>query len=226
MHKQLEDYLQRLEAALAPLPSQARAEEVREIEAHLRILIEGNRERGVGEDEAVALSLRQFGDAETVGRDLRRQWNKKSEHPARMVLAMGGAFVCYRVCGTLSRMAVWAIDNHLSQWPNQPVSPHQPFWWLSMKEMPVIVIAVSLWFMLALPLLSGWVAGVLAPKRALSAVGTLYLSLILCYWFEPFWFNAPLGLAAVSLHTWPMASAGASLQARWARREMLKRAVR
>ncbi len=65
----LYNYMAQIERELRDLPSQARAEEMREIEAHLRTMIEARGD--------VAAVLTQFGAPRKVGRDLRRAWERK-----------------------------------------------------------------------------------------------------------------------------------------------------
>ena len=65
----IESYLAQIAHELRDLPSQARAEELREIESHLRAMIEARGD--------VAAVLAQFGKPRRVGRDLRRAWERK-----------------------------------------------------------------------------------------------------------------------------------------------------
>ena len=65
----LESYLAQIARELRDLPSQARADELREIESHLRAMIEARGD--------VAAVLAQFGKPRKVGRDLRRAWERK-----------------------------------------------------------------------------------------------------------------------------------------------------
>ena len=78
----LESYMAQIERELRDLPASARADEMREIEAHLRAMIEASGD--------VAAVLAQFGAPRKVGRDLRRAWERKqSESWWRLPLAIG-----------------------------------------------------------------------------------------------------------------------------------------
>ena len=86
----LEIYMAQIADELRDLPSQARDEELREIEAHLRAMIETRGD--------VAGVLAQFGQPRKVGRDLRKSWERKQpEAWWRAVLApvFGLAFSVY-----------------------------------------------------------------------------------------------------------------------------------
>ena len=65
----LELYLSQIEHELRALPPQARADELREIEAHLCAMLETRGD--------VAAVLAQFGKPRKVGRELRRAWERK-----------------------------------------------------------------------------------------------------------------------------------------------------
>lgn len=79
MHKQLEDYLSKIEKQLAALPAQQREDELREMRSHLEMMIEENVARGYDADQAVAKALEQFGAAKKVGRDLKNAPNSKTK---------------------------------------------------------------------------------------------------------------------------------------------------
>ena len=85
----LEIYLVQIARELRDLPSQARADELREIEAHLRAMIEARSD--------VAGVLAQFGKPRKVGRDLRRAWERKQPESwinGAMAFVIGYLFMC------------------------------------------------------------------------------------------------------------------------------------
>ena len=85
----LEHYLSQIAHELRALPPQARADEMREIEAHLRALIEARGD--------VAAVLAQFGSPRKVGRDLRRAWERKQPEGwinGALAFVIGYLFVC------------------------------------------------------------------------------------------------------------------------------------
>ena len=74
----LDTYLAQIGRELRQLPAQARADELREIEAHLRALVLASRQlEDIGEAEATAAALKQFGVPRRVGRNLRRAWERR-----------------------------------------------------------------------------------------------------------------------------------------------------
>ena len=74
----LETYLSQIAHELRDLPAQARADELREIESHLRALVLASQQiEDVSEAEATETALRQFGSPKGVGRKLRRAWERR-----------------------------------------------------------------------------------------------------------------------------------------------------
>jgi hypothetical protein len=71
MPEPLAPYLNRLRAELAELPARRRDDEVREVAAHLRDLIEELQAQGMDQHAAVAGATERFGSAEYIGRQLR-----------------------------------------------------------------------------------------------------------------------------------------------------------
>ncbi len=65
------DYLAQIAHELRHLPTSARADELREIESHLRAMITAR------DDNSTVEALVQFGKPRQVGRDLRRAWERK-----------------------------------------------------------------------------------------------------------------------------------------------------
>ena len=74
----LDEYLGQIARQLRDLPAAARADELREIEVHLRALVlAGQQIEDISEAEATTAALRQFGAPTQVGRKLRRAWERK-----------------------------------------------------------------------------------------------------------------------------------------------------
>lgn len=69
---QVTAFLDKVNANLWRLPAEQRDEELRELRQHLELLVEAQRARGLGEAAAVDAALRQFGQAEQIGRRLQR----------------------------------------------------------------------------------------------------------------------------------------------------------
>ena len=78
----VERYLAAIEARLLHLPATQRNEELHELRQHLDALIQGNRTRGMTDDDAVAAALRQFGQVESLGRQL--QQSTQSQQRSRL----------------------------------------------------------------------------------------------------------------------------------------------
>lgn len=79
-----------IERELRDLPTQARADEMREIESHLRAMIEARGD--------VAGVMAQFGKPRKVGRDLRRAWERKQPE-SWINSALAFVIVCLFVSG-------------------------------------------------------------------------------------------------------------------------------
>lgn len=74
----LDEYLSQIARELRALPAPAPADELREIEAHLRALVEAAQQlEDISQAEATAAALKQFGVPRKVGRNLRRAWQRK-----------------------------------------------------------------------------------------------------------------------------------------------------
>ena len=123
----LDDYLNQIERELRALPEQARADELREIEAHLRALVEaGQQLEDVGEAEATAAALKQFGLPRRVGRNLRKAWERNQPEAwwraviapvAGLIFYIISTFVFWSPVFLLSKsqsqifMAIWGIQS-------------------------------------------------------------------------------------------------------------------
>ena len=70
MYNRLEPYLAQVEARLKHLPGERRAEEIQEMRQHMEALVTAHQELGLSEEEAIVATLRQFGSARTVSREL------------------------------------------------------------------------------------------------------------------------------------------------------------
>ena len=78
----IENYLAQIARELRDLPASARAEEMREIEAHLDALVQaGQQLEEISQTEATTTALRQFGAPRQIGKNLRRAWERKQSEP-------------------------------------------------------------------------------------------------------------------------------------------------
>ena len=97
----LETYLSQIAHELRDLPAQARADELREIESHLRALVLASQQiEDVSHVLATNIALQQFGPPRKVGRNLRRAWERKQPEAwwrAVVALSLG--------------LAMWTVFN-------------------------------------------------------------------------------------------------------------------
>lgn len=165
----LENYLAQIERELRALPSQARADEMREIEAHLRTMIEARGD--------VAGVLAQFGKPRKVGRDLRRAWERKQpEAWWRAILALI-AGVAVQAFATILLVAVVQISSEYS-WDTK--------FQVAFSPSIAVFIGVSLMILYysAVPFASGLAMGAVSPKRSKWIIGLYFVSLLAIVLFE------------------------------------------
>ena len=95
MNEDVEMYLMQIARQLRGLPTRQRESELREIESHLRAMIEAREVGGVLYSEAVSASLQQFGSPQRVGRELTRTWRQhQPESLGRNLVAALTAVAC------------------------------------------------------------------------------------------------------------------------------------
>lgn len=148
----LDDYLQQVRMQLKGLPPVAREGELREVEGHLLAMIESRQACGASYHSAVGESIQQFGNARRVGRDLVRAWRgRQPESVVRPFLAFSVALVIQLVVAN----AAMAFANFL--WFKSAAD--------AVSHLPLLIV---------LPLVSGLVATVIAPRRGLGAAIMAY----------------------------------------------------
>ena len=91
MHTLLETYLTEIATHLSALPPKQRAEELREVRAHLLSAVEAYQKLGETEREAVESALRQFGPPPQVGSGLVKAWRHGRGGWQDVLLASGCA---------------------------------------------------------------------------------------------------------------------------------------
>ena len=172
----LENYLSQIEWELRDLPSQARADELREIEAHLQTMIEAC--------DDVAGVLAQFGKPRRIGRDLRRAWERKQpESWWRVVLAIIVGFATQTVLGLFlgSLIAIgsyFSLDTKLAS-----ISP-------AFSSYYFVVFLVFL--LSAIPsIVTGFSVGAVSPKRGVWITCLYHVSLIVMLLLQSFQFGFP-----------------------------------
>ena len=145
----LETYLARIAHELRDLPSQARADEMREIEAHLRALVLASQQlENLSQAQATEVGLRQFGSPRAIGRKLRKAWERKQpEAWWRAVVAPIAGMMSF----LLSALVYNRILDSLGDIVNRDWSTPMYF-------------CFSL-FVLVMFFFPGFTAGVVSPKR-------------------------------------------------------------
>ena len=76
---QINAYLSQVSRRLACLPPDEREQELAEVQQHVSDIAEANIELGMQREEAVAASLRQFGNPAYIGKQLARSWRRGVE---------------------------------------------------------------------------------------------------------------------------------------------------
>lgn len=172
----LESYLSQIERELRDLPSQARADEMREIESHLRAMIEA---RG---DGSIAEALRQFGKPRKVGRDLCKAWERKQpESWINSALALVAG--CLFVSGDTLGGRFFSFSTYLQYFFAGNFGYHD-------KTLATYFLVEVL-----LSLIVGATIGFLSPKRSRIIIALSFLLLMLSNFFPDiafgFWFRFP-----------------------------------
>ena len=159
----LESYLAQIERELRDLPANARADEMREIEAHLSALVlAGQQLENLSHAQATAVALKQFGAPRIIGRKLRKAWERKQpEAWWRAVLAP---------VVSLTFLAVTMVTFDVFSNSLFDVDTISPFW--SILSGGFMILGLLLQFFG-----TGFLAGLISPKRGigLAFIYCLYL---------------------------------------------------
>jgi len=154
MHRLLETYLSEVSAHLGALPPKRRAEELREMRAHLENAIVVSHELGRSEAEAAANAVAQFGTARDLGENLVWAWKRGRKKDGHSFLG-AAAVTTLMVCLGSFLMDQGLIYSHLPAWFNRRCAEH-----------PEYVSSLVRGTFLATFGLAGLVAGGLFPKQA------------------------------------------------------------
>lgn len=159
MHNLLETYLSEVAAHLGALPAKQRAEELREMRAHLLNAVIVNRELGQSEDEAVQSAVAQFGTPPDLGENIVWAWRRGETRSKR---SFWGAVVSTPLM-LLSLMLVMShLPNFSIPWLDRYCIEHK-------GSAEIIGMALSRGMFLTVFMLAGAVVGCLSPKRAVRA---------------------------------------------------------
>lgn len=150
MGRQFDEYMRAIEARLRSLPPADRAAELLEVRQHLEALAQAQQDAGMGEEDAWRAALCQFGDAAAVGRSLRREWGRRNRGAEWRLIAGATASVLLGIfaVGFLQWVALRVLTgSHATTW---------------------VIAALSF----AGPVLVGLMTGTLVPRKAIHAVLT------------------------------------------------------
>jgi len=201
MHEQLEDYLSKIEKQLAALPAEQREEELREIRSHLQQMIAENIARGDVADEAIAQALEQFGPAGKLGRDLKVAKPIPWYDRGRPLLA---AIVAYTVLACIYGPFCSFVDASGILLP----SVFHTLWLYN----TVVIFSAFV---------SGWVAEIVAPQKAILPLAILYFGI------QGFILFTTIPLIPFHLMTLMFTFVGlASFTGVWLRRKQVERSQR
>ncbi len=99
MHSRLEQYVEQVETRLAELPPAQRESETEEMRQHIAAMVEARMESGLCEDKAITETLEQFGQAQTVSRELAQAHGRNHKLlPDNLLTATICAVLC--ICGS------------------------------------------------------------------------------------------------------------------------------
>lgn len=110
--EQIQHFLARVRHEMRGMTEQRRAEELRELEQHLAMLVEGYRAEGLDERRAATAAIQRFGRAEQIGRGLRTADRRRRDQPS--VLGYLGFYVVYAAAIVVINLLILAaIDAPL-----------------------------------------------------------------------------------------------------------------
>ncbi len=164
MHSRLDTYLTEVSAQIGPLPAKARADELREMRAHLEAAFATGLAQGQSGDVAAQAVLDQFGPPGTVGEETVAAWRRGVTLDRR---GFWGAAACaLALLSFLPRLldpflypTIMAYFQHIE--PTRPA-----LWWVLASLQAGCFVASDM-----VSLLMGALVGVFFPRRAVAAVG-------------------------------------------------------
>ena len=158
MHSLLKAYLGEAAGHLAGLPAARRADELREMRAHLENAVIAGRELGRTEEEAVQDALAQFGTPEALGENLVQTWRREQMLNKRSLFGAAA-------CTVVMTVALARITSLL-----MPFLPQAPAHELLLPPYSLRMWAEWVVWLMPLCLIVGGVSGLLFPRRAATGV--------------------------------------------------------
>ena len=172
----LANYLNEIEHELRDLPANARENEMREIKAHLRALIQVEQQpQEASEIDATAIALRQFGEPRAIGRKLRRAWERgQSEAWWRAGLALAFALGFYAISAfpLMQEFFNFYLDFH-------GVDATIPADDANARTIYQILAVYSQFLGFFFMLFETYVMGLISPKRSKWVIATILVCMII-----------------------------------------------
>lgn len=152
MNQQFEYYTEQVRSTLDALPIDERNKEITELRQHLEALMEANRELGDTEEVAAENALRQIGEAKRLSQSLVNAW-RRGNRP------FFGTFLASLFTAILSAFLLAGLMWFVGMAINYAYLPFNGQAWVTLGIMTLLASS-----------LSGWLTGIVTPKRAV--VGT------------------------------------------------------
>ncbi len=160
MHSLLENYLAEVAAHLSALPAKRRADELREMGAHLENAVIVSQELGQSEDEAAQNAVAQFGTPEALGENVVWAWRRGETRSRRN---FWGAVVSTPLMLTclllLENQYIGLLGHVLPPWFNRYCVKHPDMGMALVQGVFLLVFGIA-----------GGVAGSVFPQRAVRGV--------------------------------------------------------
>lgn len=217
MHSRLEQYVEQVETRLVELPPAQRESETEEMRQHIAAMVEARMTLGLCEDKAITETLEQFGQAQTVSRELAQAHDRNHKFLPDNLLT---ATVCAILCTYGGVIPLCLILVFLDHQGHNLFDPKGGFYAARIALMICVVLLSCLGV--------GRLTGVLFPRRAISGIGCTFL--LYCamgisqisgyHLITPLEFLQVCGFWAV-LAVFTMA--GAKMGARWRKRRYYRR---
>ena len=160
MHSLIEQYLSEVATHLSALPAKQRAEEMREMRAHLENAVIVNRELGQSEDEAARNAVAQFGTARDLGENIVWAWRRGEK---RQNWGFWGAVASTPLTLLSLMLAMSHMPSFQIPWLDSYCAAHKGFG-------EIIGMAVVQGMFLTVFMVAGAVVGTLTPRRAVRAI--------------------------------------------------------
>lgn len=210
----LETYLAQIAHELRALPASARADEMREIEAHLRALVQaGQQLEDISKAEATTVGLRQFGSPRAIGRNLRRAWERKQPEAwwrAGLALTFALGFFAIVVIPFMQGFYAFHLNFH-------GVDTSVPQADAKIVAIYGILATYSQFFSFFFMVFTTYVMGLISPKRSKWVISSILAYLLVPIFFSSYP-NTSLFVSILAVNLVTAAMGGTYLGSRHGRR--------